>query len=272
MDKGVLYLVGTPIGNLSELSPRAINILKDVKAVFAEDTRVSKKLLFKFEITTTLLSLYNSNYNIKVDEIIDYLNNGEKVAVITDAGMPVISDPGYELVSKIKNDYQVIPVSGPSALINCLVASGLPANPFLFIGFLPRSGRQEILKKYLSFEGTIIFYESPNRLIKTLSDILEIYGNIACCVGKEITKLHEAFYYGTISEVIEKVSDTLLGEFVICVYKNASDVKIELTLSQQINYYLEKGYNLKDAQKLVAREQKTTKREIYNRFLKEKNK
>lgn len=270
--KGTLYLVGTPIGNLTEFSSRGCEVLSGVDVIYAEDTRVSKKLLFKFSVKTQLLPLYDNCYKIKTTEILDRLKIGEKVAVITDAGMPCISDPGYELVTVVKNDYPVIPISGPSALISCLVASGLPANPFLFLGFLPRSNRDQILKKYILFEGTIILYESPHRVLSVLQNLLQVYGDLDCCVGREITKIYESFYYGTISKVINKIGDNPQGEFVICVYKKASDLKLDLTLTQQIEYYLNNGYTLKDAQKKVASDNKTSKKAIYEQVLKEKNK
>lgn len=217
---GTLYIVSTPIGNLNDITFRAVEVLKQVDLIACEDTRRTKILLEKFGLAKNLISYYNYNERQRAEEIIRELKSGKNVALVSDSGTPGISDPGFVLIKRaIEENITVIPIPGPSAFVCALVGSGLPMDEFVFVGFLPhKKGRKTKLKKLSDEERTIILYESPHRLIKTLNEILEIFGDREIAVAKELTKIHEEFFRGKISEVLKKLTpDKIKGEFVIVI-------------------------------------------------------
>ena len=224
---GILYIVATPIGNLNDISNRALSILEEVHLIAAEDTRVTKKLLNKYQITNKLISYNNFNENNKYIKIVDLLLDGENIALVSDAGTPLISDPGYRLVNyALQKHIQVLSIPGPSSAISALSISGLPTDKFYFEGFLPKKkGRQTRFLFLSSMDATIIIYESPKRLLKTINSIIDFMGDRIISVVKEITKIHESVYLGKASNVI-KLFDTknLRGEFIILVAKEGYQI------------------------------------------------
>ena len=224
---GILYIVATPIGNLNDISNRALSILEEVHLIAAEDTRVTKKLLNKYQITNKLISYNNFNENNKYIKIVDLLLDGENIALVSDAGTPLISDPGYRLVNyALQKHIQVLSIPGPSSAISALSISGLPTDKFYFEGFLPKKkGRQTRFLFLSSMDATIIIYESPKRLLKTINNIIDFMGDRIISVVKEITKIHESVYLGKASNVIE-LFDTknLKGEFIILVAKEGYQI------------------------------------------------
>ncbi len=220
MDSGKLYLVPTPIGNMGDMTERSLEILKEVEIIACEDTRHSGRLLNKLGIKKKLISYHEFNEASRAEQLIVILKQGSSVGVISDAGSPGISDPAYRVVrAAIDNNISVIPLPGANSIIPALTASGLPTDRFFFEGFLPnKSGaRKTRLGKLLEFPHTLIFFESPHRIVKSLNDILEVFGDRRACVAREITKLHEQFIRGTISEVLDVLGKTTKGEIVIVV-------------------------------------------------------
>ena len=265
-----LYLVATPIGNLEELTPRAIEVLKSVDVIAAEDTRNTVRLLSHFDIKTHLISHHEYNEQQSAQGILDLLNDGKSVALVSDAGYPCISDPGAWLVKQVSEaNYPVIPISGPNACLTALVASGIDPQPFLFYGFLDAkdSARVKQLNELATYPFTTVFYESPHRITKTLNSMLEVLGDRKICLARELTKLHEEFIRGTISEVIE-VSDSLKGEMVIVVegYKEKEKVVTMSMIETKVNEYIAQGMSAKDAIKNVAKELNVSKNEVYKHF------
>jgi len=221
MDKGKLYIVATPIGNLSDLTFRAKEVLETVDLVACEDTRHTDILLKHYAIKKPSLSFHSHSGQMKVDKIMDYLNNGKDVALVSDAGTPGISDPGYVLVhAALEAGVTVIPIPGASAVITALCASGLPTDKYLYLGFLPvKKGRQTIFKKIAESEHTVVFYESPHRLKKTLEQLGEFLGDEAkVAVAKELTKIYETYYRGTLAEVLKALPENVKGEYVVMVH------------------------------------------------------
>jgi len=217
---GTLYIVSTPIGNLSDITFRAVEVLKQVDLIACENTRRTKILLEKFGLAKNLMSYYNYNERQRAEEIIRELKSGKNVALVSDSGTPGISDPGFVLIKRaIEENITITPIPGPTAFVCALVGSGLPMDEFVFVGFLPhKKGRKTKLKKLSEEERTVILYESPHRLIKTLNEILENFGDREIAVAKELTKIHEEFFRGKISEVLKKLtSDKIKGEFVIVI-------------------------------------------------------
>ena len=214
---GKLYLIATPIGNLEDITYRAVKILEEVDIIAAEDTRHSLKLLNYLGISKPMISYHRHNEDVKSPELIKMLLEGKNIGLITDAGTPGISDPGEEIVKKaIKNNIEIIPIPGACALINALIASGMGTKEFAFYGFLPLDNklRKEKLEDISKQNKTIIFYEAPHRLEKTLNELKNVFGNINIVVAKELTKIHETFYRGTIEEVLGKLGE-LKGEYII---------------------------------------------------------
>ena len=221
---GILYIVATPIGNLSDITIRAVEILKKVDAVLAEDTRHTKKLLDHYEVDSHLIAFHEHNENEKVDYILAQIDSGKSLALVSDAGTPLISDPGYNLVLEAKkNGISVVPIPGPSALIAALSSSGIESNNFTFFGFLPskQSARLRLLKTKKSLNETIIFYESPKRILAALMDMLEVFGEKRqVCLAKEITKSFETILNDNLVNLIEYLnsdSSHQKGEFVIII-------------------------------------------------------
>ena len=273
---GKLYLVATPIGNLEDITYRAINILKEVDIIAAEDTRHTLKLLNYYEISKPLISYHRHNEEIKSNLLINKLLEGQNIAIVTDAGTPGISDPGEEIVKEaIKNNIDIVPIPGACALINALIPSGLNTSQFAFYGFLPlnKKNRENIISKIKKEDKTVILYEAPHKLIKTLEDILESIGNINCVIAKELTKIHEQFIRGNISEVVNKFNqEEIKGEYIILLDLNNNSPIDELdinnkTIEEQYKIYEKQGMTKKDIIKQIAKNKKVPKNEIYKYFI-----
>jgi 16S rRNA (cytidine1402-2'-O)-methyltransferase len=225
--KGKLYVVATPIGNLSDITYRAVDILKKVPFILAEDTRESQKLLDKYDIKGQLVSYRDENHDRVIEKILEKLDMGLNLALISDSGTPLISDPGYKLVRHLREQgYEVVAIPGPSALISALSVSGLPTDRFVFFGFLPKSEsrREKMITKYKELHNSLIFYESPKRLLKLLDTLLEVLGDVNIFLAKDISKLREEYFYGTVTEVKEMLNEKDFanhphGEFV-CIVEN----------------------------------------------------
>lgn len=226
----MLYIVATPIGNLEDITLRAIRILKEVDYVFAEDTRVTKKLLNHLEIETTIYRYDEHTKQHQVENIVSLLKEGKNIALVTDAGTPCISDPGYEVVDEaLKNNIKVVPIPGVSAMTAAASVAGVSMRRFVFEGFLPKKkGRQTLLKSFADEKRTIMFFESPHRVVRTLKDIEEFIGEREVVLIREITKIYEEIIRGTTKELIEKFENkTLKGEYVIIVRGNEIEEKKE---------------------------------------------
>lgn len=254
----LLYLIATPIGNLKEFTPRAIEILNEVDLVAAEDTRNTKQLLNHFGIQKDLFSLREHNEIEASNHVIKLMKSGKKVAYVSDAGYPGISDPGYLLVNEaIKSDINVSTVCGSSAFINALVASGLPTNHFYFHGFLPVKNGDAIkeLNELKKRKETLIFYESPHRILKTLKLLHEVYGNRQIVLARELTKLNEEYLRGNLEEFLTIEESTLKGEMVIIVKGNEEENKLsDEFLINKVGYFVEKGLTTKTAIEVVCDE------------------
>lgn len=270
-EKPTLYLVATPIGNLSEMTYRAVETLKNVNFIAAEDTRNTVKLLNHFEIDTKLISHHEHNLVTSIPKIIQLLEEGNDIALVSDAGYPAISDPGYELVkAAISKDINIVPISGANACLNALVVSGIAPQPFLFYGFLDHQDKKkkkelELLKKY---QETIVFYEAPHRIKKTLKLMLDIFGNRHIALCREITKKHEEINRGTIEEILTVVDD-MKGEMVIVVEgatEVEEDVVFEQSIEEHVKEYIEKGMSTKDAIKEVAKQRNVSKNVVYQEY------
>ncbi len=264
-----VYLIPTPIGNLDDITLRSIKVLKSVEVIFSEDTRVTALLLKHLDISKKLISSHKFNESENKNKLIEYLKNGYDVGIVSDRGTPVISDPGYELAKfAIINNYNVVGLPGATALIPALIMSGINPMPFLFYGFLDHKEgkRKKELQSLNSLSYTLIFYEAPHRLEKTLNNMLEILGNRSISISREISKKYEEVYRGTISEVIEQTVD-IKGELVIIVEPNLEQKSYDnLTLIEHINLYLKEGYTVKDAIKTVAHERGLSKNEVYMEY------
>jgi 16S rRNA (cytidine1402-2'-O)-methyltransferase len=226
-ENGVLFIVPTPIGNLEDMTFRGIRVLNECTLIAAEDTRHTKKLLMHYNINTPTISYFEHNRFTRIPQILDHLISGKNIAVVTDAGTPGISDPAYKLIrATIENHIKVESIPGASASVTALSASGLPTDRFLFEGFLPhRKGRRKKLERLANLEATIIFYESPMRLIRTLNDILEFIGDRPAVIGRELTKVHEEYQRGKVSELINYFKENKpRGEFVVMIGKDDKNV------------------------------------------------
>ncbi len=272
---GKLYVVATPIGNLEDMTYRAITVLKEVDLILAEDTRNTIKLLNHFNISKPLISYYKETELIKASNIVKQMEQGKNVAVVSDAGTPGISDPGEVLIKEaIKSGIQVVPIPGACAAINALIASGLDTSEFLFIGFLSTKPKEkkDKLEELKNETRTLIFYEAPHKILNTLEIMNEILGDRNISIGREMTKIHEQFVRGKISEVIDNIE--LKGEMVIIVEgssKSETDVAREkrnnMTLEEHYDFYARQGYEKKDIIKLIAKDRGVNKNEIYQRFI-----
>ncbi len=269
-EKATLYLVATPIGNLNEMTPRAIQVLKEVDVIAAEDTRNTMKLLSHFNIKTRCIAHHLHNEKESTNGLLKLLAQGSEIALVSDAGYPLLSDPGQYVVEQvIKAGFSVVPISGANAGLNALVASGLSAQPFLFYGFLGNSEKERLqsLHEIKDLPYTVILYEAPHRIEKMLKSAREVLGNRRICLARELTKKHEEFIRGTISEVLEIVDD-LKGEMVIIVEAGQSE-KEEVSLihlSGRVNEYIAEGLSSKEAIKKVAKEYGVSKNELYKEF------
>ncbi len=272
--KGTLYIVSTPIGNLEDITLRALRVLKEVDVIAAEDTRHSLKLLSHYGISKPLISYWGEKEKVRSEEIIKRLEKGQSIALITDAGTPGISDPGGIVIRRaIDEGFNVVPIPGPSALITALSVSGFTSKRFTFVGFLPSraSHRLKALKELSIETGTLIFYEAPHRLVETLEDILNSLGNRNVAVFKEITKIHEEVFRGQLEDVISAIKDsTVAGEFVIVLEGKTEREGERKTMDEALNevmLLIKKGRSRKDAVRRVAETYGLSKKELYNRSL-----
>jgi len=227
---GTLFVVATPIGNLADISSRALETLRNVDLIACEDTRQTLKLLSHFGVQRPLTSYHEFNEREKSVELAERIEHGDSIALVSDAGTPAISDPGYRLVRLCRErGLTVVAIPGANAAITALSASGLPSDNFHFVGFLPprKSARREHLESLRSYRGTLIFYESPHRVLSTLDDMQEVLGDRETCIGRELTKLHEEYVFGKLSEVRTRIKE--MGEFVIVVggFAGATDLPVE---------------------------------------------
>ena len=272
---GILYLVATPIGNLDDITLRAIKTLEEVDYIAAEDTRHSLKLLNHLKISKPLISYHRHNEDIKTEGLIEKLKDNKNIALITDAGTPGISDPGEEIVKQaIENNINIVPIPGACAFVNALICSGLDTTEFTFLGFLPlnKKNRKDQLEKIRISNYTIILYEAPHKLISTLKDLETITQNRKIVLARELTKIHEEFISGTVSQLLEKI-DNPKGEFVILIEKsqtleiNNLDFLNNLSLEEHYNFYLQQGLSKNEIIKKIAKDRNVKKNEIYQKFI-----
>lgn len=272
---GKLYIVATPIGNLEDITYRAIKTLEYVDYIAAEDTRHTLKLLNHLNISKPLISYYKETEKIKSTQIIEKIKQGKNIAIVSDAGTPGISDPGEVLIKQaIQEKIEIIPIPGACAAINALICSGFDTSEFTFIGFLStkkkeKKGKLEQLKNETR---TLIFYEAPHKIIDTLETMLEMLGDREITIGRELTKIHEEFIRGKISKVLEEIE--IKGEMVIILQgaeKSKQEVEKEkrnqLSLEQHYEFYKKQGYDKKEIIKLIAKDRGVNKNEIYKKFL-----
>lgn len=270
---GTLYVVATPIGNLEDITLRAIKILNEVDLIAAEDTRHTLKLLNHLEISKPLISCHRHNEEDKSKEIIERLKEGKNIAIVSDAGTPGISDPGEQVIKcAIEKDIKVVPIPGACAMINALICSGLDTKNFYFIGFLPlnKKLRKEKLEEIYDSTKTIILYEAPHKLKNTLIDLKAVIGNRKIVLARELTKIHEEFIRKNIDELIE-ISDSLKGEFVIIIEGKEEEKRENelnnLTLEQHYKFYERQGLSKKEIIKKIAKDRNVSKNEIYIKFI-----
>lgn len=274
MEYGTLYLVATPIGNLEDITLRALRILKEVDLIAAEDTRKTLKLLNHFDISKPLTSFFRHNESRKGEYIISLLKEGQNIALVSDAGTPAISDPGEELVGMaIEEGITVSPIPGPVAAISALIVSGQSTGRFVFEGFIPmnKRGRKERLKELEFEQRTMIFYEAPHKLKYTLEDMLKFWGNRKIVLAREITKIYEEIIRTDLEHAIKKYNeDNPKGEFVIIVEGSKEEKRLEevelIPIEDAVNSYIEKGLSKMDAMKKVAQERGISKRDVYSQL------
>jgi 16S rRNA (cytidine1402-2'-O)-methyltransferase len=273
---GTLYLVATPIGNLSDITHRALQVLGDVDLIACEDTRHTHKLLSHYGITTKTISYHEHNEQQRAEQLIDQLKQGSSIAVVSDAGTPAVSDPGFRLVrAAIENEVPVVPVPGPSALISALVAAGLPTDEFFFAGFLPArtNARRARLSELQSVPGTLIFYEAPHRLAATLKDAYEILGERDAVVARELTKVHEEIRRGRLSELSEHYErEDPRGEIVVLIDRNViSAAPQQSSIAALVDQFEQDGMDQRAALKKAARELGISRAEAYRKLVSERN-
>ena len=270
-ESNALYLVPTPIGNMNDISPRILEALNICDLVLCEDTRITGALLSHFNIKKKLICSNEQTEDNLKDNVVSWLEEGLNIAIVTDRGTPIISDPGYKIVAYVlQKGYNVVGLAGPTAFVPALIASGLDPQPFMFYGFLnakegKRKKELELLKDY---KYTMIFYEAPHRIIQMLDSLKEVFGNRKISVSREISKLYEEIYRGSIEDVkFELQQESIKGEFVIVVEGNKNDNDyLDVPIDEHISIYLEDGYSEKDAIKLVAKDRGVKKSEIYKYY------
>ena len=274
---GTLYLVATPIGNLADITHRAIDVLKTVSVIACEDTRHTRKLLQHYGLETKTVSYHEHNEQERARQLIELLREGKDVAVVSDAGTPSISDPGFRLVrAAIENEIAVVPVPGPSALVTALIAAGLPTDEFFFAGFLPSrtSARRARLNELQSVPGTLIFYEAPHRLAETLKDAYEILGVREAVVARELTKLHEEIRRGLLSKLAADYSEKtdIRGEIVVLIDRNVIGAAVTpaVSVATLVDQFEQAGLDHRAALKKAARELGLSRAEAYRKLLSER--
>ena len=271
---GKLYIVATPIGNLEDITLRALRILKEVDLIAAEDTRQTLKLLNHYEINKPLISYHRHNEDIKSEILIEKLKNGENIALVSDAGTPGICDPGEEVIKKaIEENIEVIPIPGACAMVNALICSGISTKEFEFLGFLPlnKKLRKEKLNEIEKSEKTIIIYEAPHKMKSTLLDLKNILKNRKIVLARELTKIHEEFIRKNIDELLQEI-DNLKGEMILIIEGNKIENKEEnelnnLSLEEHYKYYEKQGLDKKEIIKKIAKDRNVNKNEIYMKFI-----
>lgn len=282
---GTLYLIGTPIGNLEDITYRAVQMMQEVDWIAAEDTRQTRKLLEHYEIRARLLSYHEHNKQTSGVDIIEKLQQGDSVALVSDAGMPAISDPGYELVKQaVAKHIRVVPIPGPNAALSALIVSGLATRHFLFIGFLPKEAkkRRTLIEKMGAVQATLIIYESPHRIVKTLEQLLDAWGDRRMVIARELTKKYEEVARGTISKGLELLNEQAArGEYCIIIEGKQEPTEAEqkemlwwslYSLEEHVAFYEREGLEAKEAMKKVAMDRKVTRRDVYNKLLANKKK
>lgn len=263
-----LYLVATPIGNLEDITFRAVNILKSVDIIYCEDKRVSSKLLNHYEISKPLNSYHDFNKEIKSEELLNNLKDHKDIALISDAGYPLISDPGYYVIREaISNGFNVVSIPGANAALSALVVSGIAPHPFMFYGFLDskESKRKKELEALKSHTETLVFYESPHRINKTIKNLYEVYGERQLVVARELTKKFEEIIRGTTKSLLDL--GEIKGEIVVIVEgMKDSYIESDLSILEEVDLYINEGMSSKDAIKKVAKNRKLNKNEVYQEY------
>lgn len=262
-----VYIVPTPIGNLEDMTFRAINTLKMVDVIFSEDTRVTLQLLNHFDIKKKLIHMDDHNEDTVKNNVLSYLELGKNVAIVTDRGTPIISDPGYKTVKFLKEKgYNVIALPGATAFVPALVASGISSEHFVFYGFLSSKEKKmyDELNMLKDNDYTLVFYEAPHRILRTLNALLEIFGDRIISISREISKLHESVFVGKISEAINTID--VKGEFVIIVSPCQEIVNDDMSIIESVDMYIRSGLSSMDAIKRVAKERKIPKNDIYKEY------
>ena len=262
-----VYIVPTPIGNLEDMTFRAINVLKMVDVIFSEDTRVTLQLLNYYKIKNKLIHMDDHNEESVKEKVLAMLKENKNVAIVTDRGTPIISDPGYKSVKYLKEaGYNVIALPGSTAFVPALVASGISSEHFTFYGFLSSKEKKMLdeLEMLKDSEYTLVFYEAPHRIIRTLDAMLHVFGDRIISISREISKLHESVFVGRISEAIKTID--VKGEFVIVVEANQDEVPNNLSIIDSVNMYIKSGLSSMDAIKRVAKEKKIPKSDVYKEY------
>ncbi len=271
--KGTLFIVATPIGNLEDITIRAIKILGDVDLIAAEDTRHTLKLLNHLKISKPLISYHRHNEGTKTEILIKELKNGKDIALVSDAGTPGISDPGEEIIKKcIEEGIDIVPIPGACAMINALICSGIDTKEFQFLGFLPlnKKLRKNKIEEIRNANKTVILYEAPHKLLTTLEDLKEILNNRRIVLARELTKIHEEFIRESIDSLIDKSKD-IKGEIVLIIEANKNIKEndfAKLSIEEQYNFYKEQGLEKKEIIKKIAKNKNVNKNEIYKKFIK----
>ena len=272
-NKGILYVVATPIGNLEDITIRGIRILKEVDLIAAEDTRHTLKLLNHLEISKPMISYHRHNEEIRCENLLKELNDGKNIALVSDAGTPGICDPGEEIIKKcIEEKIKIVPLPGACAMINALITSGISTKEFTFIGFLPlnKKNRQEKLEEIKKSNKTIIIYEAPHKLKSTLCDLEKILEDRKIVLARELTKIHEEYIRGTVREVISKI-ENIKGEIVLIIEGNNKKEENNLnslSLEEHYKFYEDQGLEKKEIIKKIAKDRNVNKNEIYQYFIK----
>lgn len=271
--EGILYIVATPIGNLEDITLRAIKVLKEVDLIAAEDTRHTLKLLNHLEISKPMISYHRHNEELRSEHLIKELKEGKNIALVSDAGTPGISDPGEEIVKEcIKENIKIIPVPGACAFVNALITSGISTKEFCFYGFLPlnKKNRKEKLEEIRDINKTVILYEAPHKIKNTLEDLRKVLNKDRKVVlAREITKIHEEFIRGSIDELLLKV-DNLKGEMVLIIEGNKKIKEndlCDLSLDEHYKFYENLGFDKKEIIKKIAKDRNVNKNEIYKQFI-----
>jgi 16S rRNA (cytidine1402-2'-O)-methyltransferase len=279
MTQGILYLVATPIGNLDDISPRALRTLQEADLIACEDTRHTAKLLTRYKIKTPRISYHEFNEEKRTRELTDRLKQGTSIALVSDSGTPLLSDPGYEIVSACRREgIRIIPIPGPTAAVAALTGSGLPTDSFFFAGFPPSrsSQRKQRLEQLASVQATLIFYESPHRILASLADMVAVLGNRQAAIARELTKIHEEFLYGSLPEILDLLGarEKIQGECVIVVDR-AEPEPFQYEYPESIREHLaaemeQTGLPRNEALKSVAKQRGIPRKRAYAMILEEK--